>query len=87
MVVDSNNFYRIEIADNGLGMTAEQLEYVFDKVYCADASDTAKPGIGLGMSITRYIIEGHDGTISVQSKPGQGTRVTIHLPHVTANTN
>lgn len=82
-----DDFYRVEVVDNGIGMTAEQLEHVFDKFYRVDASDTAKPGIGLGMSITRHIIEGHDGTISIHSKPDQGTRVIFSLPCITAKNN
>lgn len=78
------NFHSIEISDNGIGMTPDQLENVFDKFYRADASNTAKPGIGLGMSITKHIIEGHGGTISIQSEPGQGTKVTFYLPRVPA---
>ena len=78
-----DDFYRVEITDNGIGMTEEQLEHIFDKFYRADASDTAKPGIGLGMSISRHIIEGHNGTISIQSEPDKGTRVIFHLPRIT----
>ena len=75
-----DGFTRVEIRDNGVGMTPEQLEHVFDKFYRADASNTAKPGVGLGMSITKHIIESHGGTIAIQSDPGQGTRVTFYLP-------
>ena len=64
-------------------MSAGQLEHVFNKFYRADASDTAKPGIGLGMSITRHIIEGHNGTISIQSEPDKGTKVIFYLPRIT----
>ena len=78
-----NNSFRVEISDNGIGMSAGQLEHVFNKFYRADASDTAKPGIGLGMSITRLIIEGHNGTISIQSEPDQGTKVIFYLPRIT----
>ncbi len=78
-----DDFYQVEITDNGIGMTTEQLEHVFDKFYRADASDTAKPGIGLGMSITRHIIEGHEGTISIHSEPSLGTQVIFNLPRIT----
>jgi two-component system phosphate regulon sensor histidine kinase PhoR len=78
-IIDGD-FYQIEINDDGVGMNTEQLEHIFDKFYRADASNTAKPGIGLGMSITRHIIEGHGGTITVYSEPGRGTQVAFRLP-------
>lgn len=81
------DFYCVEIADNGIGMSAEQVDHVFDKFYRADASDTAKPGIGLGMSISKHIIEGHGGTITMQSEPNKGTTVTFYLPRMTQTNN
>jgi len=74
------NFHHIEIKDDGVGMTPDQILHVFDKFYRADASNTAKPGIGLGMSITKHIIEGHGGAISVTSEPGRGTEILFNLP-------
>jgi signal transduction histidine kinase len=76
------DFHEIIITDDGIGMTSGQLEHIFDKFYRADASNTAKPGIGLGMSLTKHIIEGHSGTITVTSEPNQGTQVVIRLPHL-----
>jgi signal transduction histidine kinase len=75
---------QIKVIDGGIGMTAEQVEHVFDKFYRADTSDTARPGVGLGMSIARHIIEAHGGTIKVDSTPGKGTTVTIQLPRNSA---
>ncbi|BCR03427.1 hypothetical protein DESUT3_04960 [Desulfuromonas versatilis] len=72
--------YQVRIADQGVGMTPEQLERVFDKFYRADTSDTAVPGLGLGMSIVKVIIEDHGGDIRVESQPGLGTQVTFRLP-------
>ncbi len=68
------------VADQGDGMTAEQLTRIFDKFYRADASNTALGGLGLGMSIVKTIIEAHHGHIWVESEPGEGTRVTFALP-------
>ncbi len=73
-------FYRLAISDPGIGMTAGQLERIYDKFYRVDASNTAVGGLGLGMSIVRDIIEAHGGTIQVTSQPGQGTRVSFALP-------
>ncbi len=61
-------------------MTPDQVNRVFDKFYRADGSNTAIEGIGLGMSITRKIIEEHGGRIWLDSEPEQGTRVFFNLP-------
>ncbi len=71
---------RICIADQGVGMTPEQLGRVFDKFYRADASNTAIPGTGLGMTIVKHIVEAHGGRVWIESKPQQGTQVFFTLP-------
>jgi len=71
---------RITIADEGIGMTAEQIEHIFDRFYRADSSNTAVQGVGLGMSIVRHIIQAHHGEIKVKSSPGRGTTVSVDLP-------
>jgi len=73
-------FWEIKVIDQGIGMTEEQLEKVFDKFYRVDASNTGRSGLGLGMSIVRQIIESHGGTIDIESTPGTGTSVTFTLP-------
>jgi signal transduction histidine kinase len=71
---------RITVADEGIGMTSEQVEHIFDRFYRADSSNTAVHGVGLGMSIVRHIIEAHHGEIRVESWPDRGTRVSVDLP-------
>jgi len=71
---------RIVISDRGIGMTEEQLTHIFDKFYRADTSDTARSGVGLGMSIAKHIVDAHGGHIKVESGPGKGTTVTVNLP-------
>lgn len=70
----------ITIEDQGIGMTAEQAAQAFNKFYRGDASDTAVRGLGLGMTISKGIIEAHGGEIWLDSTPGQGTRVSFSLP-------
>ena len=70
----------VSIADEGIGMTPEQMEHMFDKFYRADASNTAVGGLGLGMGIAKGIVEAHGGRIYVESRLGQGSRVTFELP-------
>lgn len=67
----------IEVADEGKGMSAEQLERAFDLFY------TTKPGTegtGLGLAIVHNIVTGHGGDIVVESRPGEGTRFRLSLP-------
>jgi len=70
------------VCDEGIGMSNEQAQRIFDKFYRADASNTAVPGTGLGMTIVKYIIEAHGGKVWVSSIPGEGTTVhfTLLLP-------
>jgi signal transduction histidine kinase len=70
----------VTITDQGIGMSDEQKDRIYDKFYRADTSDTAAPGLGLGMSIVKQIIDDHDGTITIDSKLNRGTRVCFTLP-------
>jgi len=72
--------WTITVSDSGIGLTPEQAERVFDRFYRADTSDTAKQGLGLGMTIARAIVEAHGGTIRLESVLGAGTTVTVTLP-------
>ena len=67
--------YRIEIEDNGPGITQENLKKIFNPFFT-----TKEKGSGLGLPIVRKIIEGHNGIIEIESNEGSGTRVTIYLP-------
>ena len=69
----------IAIEDQGIGMTPEQLERVFEKFYRADPSGLI-PGTGLGMAIIKSIIEQHGGSIVIESELGKGTKVMLYLP-------
>ena len=68
------------IRDQGIGMSQEELKHVFDRFYRADASDSATRGVGLGLTITRQLIEAHGGRIWIESTPGEGTSVHVVLP-------
>ena len=76
----------IVISDEGIGMTPEQNARVFERFYRADSSGSI-PGTGLGMSIVQEIIEFHGGNVTIESKLGKGTAVTIWLPVDVAETN
>ena len=67
--------FSVSVRDNGCGMTASQME----KIFCPFV--TYKPGgTGLGLAVTRQIIEAHHGTLTVTSTPGKGSCFTVFLP-------
>jgi signal transduction histidine kinase len=76
----SEGYYRISIEDQGMGMTPEQVDEIFEKFYRADASNTAIQGTGLGMTIVKYIVEAHGGEVWVESEVGKGTTVSFTIP-------
>jgi signal transduction histidine kinase len=75
---------RIEVSDSGLGMAQEDLAHVFDRFFRAAATRDEVPGVGLGLTIVKTIVEAHGGTIGVTSSEGVGTTFRIELPLVTA---
>ncbi|HEX9303064.1 MAG TPA: ATP-binding protein [Thermoanaerobaculia bacterium] len=72
---EENGGYTIQFADTGRGMSPDELSRLFTPF-----STAFDDGAGLGMAIVRRIVEDHGGTIDIESRPGEGTAVTIHLP-------
>jgi two-component system OmpR family sensor kinase len=69
------------ISDNGPGISAEHLPHIFDRFYCVDAARNSSQGrSGLGLAISKAIVEAHGGMIEVSSKVGAGTVFTVRLP-------
>lgn len=72
---------RIEVCDTGVGIPAEALPKVFDRFFRVDSSRSqASGGTGLGLAIVQSIMLLHGGNAEITSEPGQGTRVTLHMP-------
>ncbi|MCF6179366.1 MAG: ATP-binding protein, partial [Geopsychrobacter sp.] len=74
------NWLRLGVIDQGIGMTAAEKDNAFKRFYRADASNTAARGTGLGLSIAKYIVDAHGGTIKIFSQKGKGTRLEVCLP-------
>ena len=71
----------IEVADNGYGMTGDQVANLFELYYrTPDSRERGLPGTGLGLYIVKSLVEAHEGDIAVQSSPGEGSVFTIRLP-------
>jgi signal transduction histidine kinase len=73
---------RLEVADTGEGILTEDLPFVFDRFWRGDParSRSGGAGAGLGLAIAKQLVEAHQGTISVDSAPGQGAQFVILLP-------
>jgi two-component system phosphate regulon sensor histidine kinase PhoR len=71
----------IEVADTGIGIDAVHQPHVFERFYVVDKSRSKKlGGTGLGLAIVKHIVLAHQGTVSVKSRLGEGTTVSVTLP-------
>jgi signal transduction histidine kinase len=71
----------VSVADNGLGVPKEDIDYVFDKFYQSKNQNTIKPeGSGLGLAISERIVTSHGGTISVVNELNSGAKFTFEIP-------
>jgi signal transduction histidine kinase len=71
----------VSVTDHGPGIPAEEQGAVFERYYRATAESGSKTtGAGLGLALVKHIVEGHDGTVRLDSEPGLGTTVTIEIP-------
>ncbi len=72
----------LRVRDTGIGISPEHVEHIFDRFYqVSGAVATGRyQGQGLGLAIVRIIVEGHDGSVQVESLPGRGSTFTVFLP-------
>ncbi len=73
---------RLIVQDNGAGIAAEDLPFIFDRFWKGDPARSRQQGTGsgLGLAITRQLVQAHGGKIEVESKFGEGTTFIIELP-------
>lgn len=70
----------VSVIDNGIGISQEHLQRIWDRFYQVETSRTDGKSLGLGLSMVKWIAEAHSGNISVQSTPGVGSTFTFTLP-------
>ena len=71
----------LEVADTGVGISAEHTTHIFERFYQVNGQNkTKKAGTGIGLALTRELVELHRGQIRVESKPGAGTTMQVKLP-------
>ena len=86
ILLEDGDPVKISVRDTGKGISAEDIPHIFDSFYRADEART--PGechSGLGLSIARRLVEAHGGSMTIESTPGQGTRVTVILPTISTS--
>jgi signal transduction histidine kinase len=72
---------RIEVADEGIGIPPPETERIFEKFYRIGRSETqGRRGSGVGLALVKHIVEAHGGRVTVDSRPGEGSRFTVRLP-------
>ena len=78
---NNNEFLYINVSDDGIGIEKENISKIFNQFYhVAGNSESYEKGFGIGLSLTKNLIELHKGTISISSEPGIGSTFTISLP-------
>lgn len=77
----SPNGICVQVADNGIGIPADEIDRVFERYYRGHGADQENAaGVGLGLPIAKAIVEAHGGEISLTSRLGEGTQVSVLLP-------
>jgi len=80
-VATDGGFGRLDVADKGPGLSADDAAHVFERFYRADSSRTrTSGGTGLGLSIAAALVTAHAGALSVETEQGHGATFTMRIP-------
>ncbi|MCL5611840.1 MAG: hybrid sensor histidine kinase/response regulator [Chloroflexi bacterium] len=79
---EDGNDVLISVADTGPGISKEELPYIFNDFYTGESGKAAERGSGIGLAVSRRIVEAHNGSISAESEFGKGSTFVIRLPAV-----
>jgi signal transduction histidine kinase len=71
----ANGFVRLDVVDSGMGMTPAEMQRLFEPLFTTKAR-----GIGLGLAVSRGLVLANGGVISADSRPGNGTTMSVSLP-------
>jgi signal transduction histidine kinase/AraC-like DNA-binding protein/CheY-like chemotaxis protein len=70
----------VAVRDSGPGIAAEELPYIFERFYRVDKSGSPQPGTGIGLSLTKDLVDLHGGRVDVESEEGFGTKFEVRIP-------
>ncbi len=80
-VEKSKDRVNLKVSDTGIGISAEHQERIFERFYRVDKSRSKETGgTGLGLAIVKHIVAQHDAELILESRPGEGTRITVSFP-------
>jgi signal transduction histidine kinase/ligand-binding sensor domain-containing protein/AraC-like DNA-binding protein len=84
LIKRGEEFIQITIRDNGIGMPADYRDHLFERFYMAERHDSIiRRGTGIGLALTKELVELHRGSINVESEENKGTRFAIRIPVIT----
>jgi signal transduction histidine kinase len=83
-VSEVQDFGVIVVSDHGPGIPGEHLPHLFERFYRVDTARSGDAGAGLGLAISKSVVEALGGDISVTSEPGEGTKFTVRLPLISS---
>jgi signal transduction histidine kinase len=76
-----NEALALSVADEGIGIPRDEQKRIFEKFYRVGRSETqGRRGSGMGLALVRHVAEAHGGRVTVESRPGAGSRFTLWIP-------
>ncbi len=83
LTIEVSEYVYLKIADSGIGISEEDLPFVWERFFQVDKSRSVpNNGIGLGLSIAKMIIEGHNGVAKIESELNKSTTIIFGLPYI-----